>query len=118
MRNSQNIDEYIASFPPNIQKILSSFRKTIHEIAPNAVETITYGIPTFKLNGKNLVHFGGFKNHVSFFPTSSGISKFKKELVKFKISKGTIQFPLEKPIPWDLIKKITKVRVIDLTSGK
>ncbi len=116
MKFYKNIDEYIASFPDDVQEILKQFRSNIHSIARKATETISYGIPTFKLNGRNLVHFGGFKDHVSFFPTSSPIPVFKKELASYEISKGTIKFPLDKPIPWDLIKKITEFRVKEVSS--
>lgn len=118
MQNYNNVDDYIASFPDEVQKILEKIRETIHKIAPSANETISYGIPTFKLNGKNLVHFGGFKDHVSFFPTSSPITVFKKELSKYKVSKGTIQFPLEGKVPYVLIAKITKFRVKEFTKAK
>jgi uncharacterized protein YdhG (YjbR/CyaY superfamily) len=85
-------------------------RTTIKKAAPNAQEAISYGIPTYKLNG-NLVHFGAFKDHISFFPTSSGTAAFKKEISKYKVSKGTIQFPLDKPVPFGLITKIVRFRV-------
>ncbi len=104
------IDQYIQSFPQEVQKILKKVRKTIKKAAPEANEAISYSIPTFKLHG-NLVHFAAFKNHISFFPTSSGVANFTNELSKYKTSRGTIQFPLDQPIPYDLIAKITKFRV-------
>jgi uncharacterized protein YdhG (YjbR/CyaY superfamily) len=104
------IDEYIASFPKQIQDILKELRRTIKESAPQAQEAISYQIPTFKLNG-NLVHFGAFKDHIGFFPTSSGVAAFRKELSEYEVSKGTIRFPLDKPIPFDLVRKIVKFRV-------
>jgi uncharacterized protein YdhG (YjbR/CyaY superfamily) len=107
---SGTIDEYIAKFPEKIQEILQMMRQAISESAPDAVEAISYQIPTFKLNG-NLVHFAAFKDHISFFPTSSGVAAFKKELSKYRTSKGTIQFSLDKPIPFDLIRKIVMFRV-------
>ncbi len=116
MQNSKTIEEYISIYPEDVQEILRKFRKIIHDVAPTATEAISYGIPTFKLNGKNLVHFGGFKDHVSFFPTGGGVEKFKKELSKFDVSKGTIRFPFDQKIPWDLITKITKFRVEETTS--
>ena len=85
-------------------------RQTIRECAPGAEEAISYQIPTFKLNG-NLVHFAAFKDHISFFPTSSGREAFKKELKIYKGGKGTVQFPIDKPIPYDLVRKIVKYRV-------
>lgn len=107
---SNVIDEYIANFPKDVQEILQKVRQTIREAAPDAQEKINYGIPTFTLNG-NLVHFAGFKNHIGYYPTPSGIEKFKKELSKYEGAKGSVQFPLDQPIPYDLISKITKFRV-------
>lgn len=104
------MDEYISTFPEDIQIILEKIRKTISQSAPKAQETISYRIPTFKLNG-NLVHFAAFKNHIGFFPTSSPRRAFKKELAKYKGGPGTIQFPLNRHIPYTLIKKIVKYRV-------
>jgi uncharacterized protein YdhG (YjbR/CyaY superfamily) len=94
----------------NVRDILQKLRETIAESAPDAEETISYQIPTFKLNG-NLVHFGAFKNHIAFFPTASGKEAFKKELSQYKGGKGTIQFPIGKPIPFDLVRKVVKYRV-------
>jgi len=110
MKKYTDIDTYIANYPNNVQVLLRRIRATIKKAAPKAQEAISYGIPTYKLNG-NLVHFGAFKDHVSFFPTSSGTAAFKKEISKYKVSKGTIQFPLDKPLPLDLIKKIVAFRV-------
>ncbi len=106
----KNIDEYIPGFPVDIQIILRQIRETIHKAAPNAEEVISYNMPAFKQNGV-LVYFAAFKNHIGFFPTSSPIVVFKKELTGYKTSKGTIQFPLDKPMPLSLIKKIVKYRV-------
>ncbi len=117
-REFKTVDEYIASFPKNVQSILQELRQVIRDLAPNAEETISYGIPTFDLNGRHLVHFAAFKNHVSFFPTSSGIAAFKKELSVYKTSRGTVQFPLDKPIPFDLVKRIVKFRVKENESNK
>jgi uncharacterized protein YdhG (YjbR/CyaY superfamily) len=108
----KDIDAYIAGFPPDIQEILQKIRLTIKEAAPEATEKISYQIPTFYLKG-NLVHFAAFKNHIGFFPTSSGIEKFKDELSSYVVSKGTARFPLGKPIPYDLISRITKFRVAE-----
>ena len=105
------IDEYIATFPQNVQDILEEVRKAIRDAAPNAQETISYGIPTFKLNG-NLVHFGAFKTHIGFYPGGiSAMEAFKEELSHFKQGKGSVQFLLDKPIPLRLVKKIVKFRV-------
>jgi len=108
--NPNGIDEQIAKFPKDVQEILEKIRATIRKAAPDAEETINYGIPTFTLKG-NLVHFAGFKNHIGFYPTPSGIEKFKKELSVYKGAKGSVQFPLNKPIPYGLISKIVKFRV-------
>jgi uncharacterized protein YdhG (YjbR/CyaY superfamily) len=106
----KNIDEYIAGYSADIQQILQKIRALIHETAPEAQETISYQVPTFTLKG-NLVHFAAFKSHISFFPASSGVEKFKNELEGYKTSKGTIQFPLGQPIPYDLIRRIVLFRV-------
>jgi len=104
------IDKYIAGFPKDVQEIMNKVRATIKENAPAAEETINYGIPTFTLKG-NLVHFAAFKNHIGFYPTPSGIEKFKKELSAYERAKGSVKFPLDKPIPYALISKIVKFRV-------
>jgi uncharacterized protein YdhG (YjbR/CyaY superfamily) len=106
----KSIDEYIERYPKETQVILQKMRLTIKRAAPSAKEAISYQVPTFKLNG-NLVHFAAFTKHISFFPTSSGVAKFKKELEGYDTSKGTIRFPLGKPIPYGLILKIIKFRV-------
>lgn len=106
----RTIDEYIIKFPPNVQNILQKIRQLIKDLAPKAKETISYQIPTFKLNG-NLVHFAAYKNHIGFYPTPSAIKEFKNELSIYKLGKGTIQFPINQPIPYDLIKKIVKFRI-------
>ena len=105
------MDAYIASFPKEVHGILEQVRKTIREAAPGAVEAISYQIPTFKLNGSNLVHFAAWKDHVGFYATPSGNAAFKKELARYKVAKGSIQFPLDEPIPYDLVAKIAKFRV-------
>ena len=109
-RTSKNIDAYIANYPPDIQELLQQMRATIRKAAPDAEEAISYQIPTFKLHG-NLVHFAAFKDHISFFPTSSGIAAFEKELSAYKRAKGTAQFPLDKPLPLNLVTRIVKFRV-------
>jgi uncharacterized protein YdhG (YjbR/CyaY superfamily) len=106
------IDDYIATFPKEIQKKLQEMRATIKETAPDAEEKISYQMPTFYLKG-NLVHFAAFKNHIGFYPVPTGIEKFKKELSAYKTSKGAVQFPLDKPLPVDLIRKIVKFRVAE-----
>ena len=104
------IDEYIAGFPPDVQAILQKIRATIRKAAPQAEETIKYQMPTFTLHG-NLVHFAAFKNHIGFYPVPTGIEAFKRELSVYKGGKGSIQFPLDQPIPYGLISKIVKFRV-------
>ncbi len=104
------IDQYIATFPPEVQEILQKIRQAIKHSAPGATEAISYQIPTFKLHG-NLVHFGAFKHHISFFPASSPISVFANELAPYETSKDTIKFPIGRPIPYTLIKKIVAFRV-------
>jgi uncharacterized protein YdhG (YjbR/CyaY superfamily) len=106
----KTIDEYISMFPRDVRNRLEKLRKIIKESAGQAEETISYGIPTFKLNGY-LVHFAAYRNHIGFYPTSSGIEAFKKELLSYKWAKGSVQFPLDKPIPFDLVKKIVAYRV-------
>jgi uncharacterized protein YdhG (YjbR/CyaY superfamily) len=106
----QTIDEYITSFPPDVQEILQKIRRTIHEAAPDATEKISYQMPTFYLKG-NLVHFAAFKEHIGFYPVPSGIEKFKKELSVYKQGKGSVQFPLDQPMPYKLITNIVKFRV-------
>jgi uncharacterized protein YdhG (YjbR/CyaY superfamily) len=107
-----SIEEYIATCTPKIQKVLEEVRATIKAAAPQAEEKISYQIPTFFLKG-NLVHFAAFTNHIGFYPTSSGIEAFKQELSNYRSSKGAVQFPLDQPMPLDLISKITKFRVAE-----
>lgn len=107
---AKNIDEYIAAYPADVQELLQTMRTTIQEAAPDATEAITYAIPTFKLNG-NLVHFAGYKNHIGFYPAPMGIEAFKEETAQYEAGKGTLQFPLDKPLPLDLITRIVKFRV-------
>ena len=113
----KNIDEYIAGFPPEVQKFMSLLRGVIHEAAPEATERISYQMPAFHQNGV-LVWFGGFKDHISFFPTGDGVSAFEGELGHYKHAKGTIQLPLDEPLPADLIKRIVKYRVEAVAQGK
>ena len=104
-----DIDTYIAGFPKDIQKLLKQMRTTIKKAAPNATEAMAYGLPTFRLEG-NLVHFGGFKTHIGFYPAPTGIQAFEKELAPYMAGKGTLQFPLDKPLPLDLVTRITQFR--------
>ncbi|PKO05006.1 MAG: hypothetical protein CVU41_13920 [Chloroflexi bacterium HGW-Chloroflexi-3] len=106
----QTIEEYIVQFPNKIQEILQKIRTVIKEAAPDASEKISYQMPTFYLHG-NLVHFAAFKTHIGFYPVPSGIEKFKEELSQYKGGKGSVQFPLDEPIPYDLIRRVTLFRV-------
>ncbi|HNM36302.1 MAG TPA: DUF1801 domain-containing protein [Anaerolineales bacterium] len=110
------IDLFISNYPPEVQTIMQKIRATIHKSAPAAEETIGYGIPTFKLNGKNLVHFSAFKEHIGFYPTPTGIEHFKKELSAYEGAKGSVKFPLNKPIPYALITKIVQFRVKEVSA--
>jgi uncharacterized protein YdhG (YjbR/CyaY superfamily) len=113
----KNIDDYIATFPKNVQYTLRELRGAIKESAPEAEETISYRIPTFKLNG-NLVHFAAFEKHIGFYPTSSAILAFKEKLSIYKHSKGAVQFPIDGPIPLDIVREIVRFRVKEnLTKG-
>jgi uncharacterized protein YdhG (YjbR/CyaY superfamily) len=108
----KDIDEYIAMFPKDVQEVLEKIRATIKEAAPNAEETISYGMPAFTFKG-NLVYFAAHKKHIGFYPGSAGIEKFKNELSDYEGAKGTVRFPLGKPIPYDIITMIVKSRVKD-----
>ena len=106
----QNTDGYIARFPVEVQEKLTKLRATIRAAAPDAGEKMSYQMPTFTLAG-NLVHFAAYKNHIGFYPTPSGIEKFQKELAVYKGAKGSVQFPLDQPIPYDLVREIVAFRV-------
>ncbi|NPV55823.1 MAG: hypothetical protein HPY76_03995 [Anaerolineae bacterium] len=106
----KTIDEYIAQFPAEVQMILQQVRAAIREVAPQAQEAIKYAIPTFTMNG-NLVHFAAYKKHIGFYPAPSGIEKFKDALSAYAGAKGSVQFPLDRPIPYDLIREIVAFRV-------
>ena len=110
------IDEYIRTFPPDIRKILEKLREIVHESAPDAEEAIRYGIPTFRLNG-NLVHFAAYKNHIGFYPAPSGIEAFRNELAPYIHGKGTVQFPIDRPVPYDLLRKIVEYRAKENTGA-
>ena len=110
-----SIDEYIAEFPPATQDVLRQVRAVIRDSAPGAVETISYAIPTFDLNGRHLVHFAGYERHIGFYPMASGVAAFKDELTGYKSAKGSVRFPLEQPLPVDLIRRIVEFRVAQVT---
>ncbi|SFE69447.1 Uncharacterized conserved protein YdhG, YjbR/CyaY-like superfamily, DUF1801 family [Paenibacillus algorifonticola] len=111
----ETIDEYIAGFPQEIQELLQAIRKVIKEAAPEATEKISYQMPTFELHG-NLVHFAAFKKHIGFYPAPRGIEAFKEELSVYKGAKGSVQFPLDKPLPYELIGRIVAFRVAENTT--
>jgi uncharacterized protein YdhG (YjbR/CyaY superfamily) len=108
----KDIDDYIDRFPPEVQRRLMQMRSTIHKAAPQAEEVISYGIPAFAMNGI-LVYFAAFKNHIGLYPRASGIAAFKAELKPYKWAKGSVQFPLDQPLPLDLIRRIVKFRVTE-----
>jgi uncharacterized protein YdhG (YjbR/CyaY superfamily) len=110
-----SIDHYIQTFPIEVQDLLEKIRQTIRETASEASEAISYQMPTFKLNGKNLIHFAAFKNHIGVYPTPSGIEAFKDELSKYKNAKGSVQFPLNEPFPFDLLKRMVEFRKKDIS---
>jgi len=112
-----SMDDYIFSFPKNVQKILEELRATIKAAAPEAGEKISYGIPTFTLNGTYLIYFAGWKNHISIYPIPTGGEAFNKAVSKYVEGKGTLKFPLDKPLPLKLIARIVKYRVADNVSS-
>jgi uncharacterized protein YdhG (YjbR/CyaY superfamily) len=107
------MDAYITRFSPEMRTLLEQVRAAIRNAAPDATEAITYGMPTFKLDGRNLVHFAGYAHHIGFYPIPSGISAFKEELAPFKQGKGSVQFPVDEPLPFDLIARIVEFRVME-----
>ena len=111
MMNYKNIDEHIKAQSKEVQKILQAIRAVIHTAAPDAIEGIKYGMPTFILHGKNLVHFAGYKGHIGFYPAPSGINAFKKDLEKYNTGKGTLRFSLDEPVPLSLIRNVVLFRV-------
>ena len=117
MKKHNNIDEYIAGFPVETQQILNRLREDLQQMVPNAKQKISYAIPTFTLNG-NLIHFAGYKNHIGLYPGSKAIEVFADDLKGYQTSKGTIQFPIEKPLPMVLIKKIVDFCVVQKLAKK
>ncbi len=108
------VDEYINSLPENTRLVLEKIRETVRKAAPEAVESISYQIPTFKLNGKKLVYFGGWKDHVGFYSISRGDRAFRKQIAPFETEKGALKFPIDKPFPYDLLKKLVKFRIEEI----
>jgi uncharacterized protein YdhG (YjbR/CyaY superfamily) len=116
---SGTVDEYVASLPKNVRDILGELRRVVRESAPQAEETMSYGMPTFDLDGRHLVFFAAWKKHVGFYPVNSSVAeKFKNELAPFKLARGSVQFPLGTPIPFDLVGEIVKFRVREVESKK
>lgn len=111
---ASSIDAYVAGFPPATQELLEHVRALVHELVPEATETISYAIPTFDLYGKHLVHFAGFAKHIGFYPTPTGMEEFKEDLARYKTGKGSVQFPLDEPLPVDLIRRIVEFRVSEV----
>ncbi len=110
----KTMDEYIKTFPKDVQAILETIRQTISRAAPEAMETVSYRMPTFKLNGKGLVYFAAYKSHIGFYPIPSGVAAFKRELSPYKQGKGSVQFPIDEPIPYDLVTRIVQFRVKEI----
>jgi uncharacterized protein YdhG (YjbR/CyaY superfamily) len=113
-----SIDEYIAGFPPETRGVLEELRAVIRAAAPDATETMSYAIPTLDLGGRHLVHFAGYGKHVGFYPTASGIAAFRGELASYKSAKGSVRFPLGRPLPTDLIRRMVEFRVQEETGGR
>lgn len=111
MKVYKNIDEYIESFPDDVQDDLVRFRETLRRVVPQGEEAMRYGMPTIRFSGRNLVHFAAFRKHIGFYPAPSGVKAFAKELTPYVTSKGAIQFPLGEKLPWGLITKIVRFRV-------
>lgn len=116
--NIKSIDEYLKSQPDNVVEILQKIRSVVHGEAPKAEEAIRYGMPTFRVSNTNLLHFAAYAHHIGFYPTPSAIEEFSEKLKMYKTSKGAIQFPLDKPIPYDLIKTMTKYRLKQVLEKK
>lgn len=112
------IDQYIADFPPETRAILQKVRQTIQAVAPEATETISYGIPTFDWHGKHLIHFAGWKTHIGLYPTPSGITHFSAELTPYVHDKGSVRFPIDRPMPYELIERMVRFRVNEQPTQK
>ena len=117
-RKFETIDEYIESFPENVQSVLEELRATVQKAAPEAVGSISYDMPTFRLNGERLVYFSAWKNHIGFYSIPEGNEAFRKELSPYAGEKGSLRFPLDKPIPYDLVKKIVMFRMKEIQDEK
>lgn len=113
-----SVEEYIAGFPDDVREILEDVRRTIRDAAPDLEEAIRYGIPTVQWNGKNVIHFAGYKNHIGLYPAPRASEEFRAELSAYKGGKGTVQFPLSEPIPHDLIRRIVEFRLRERLEGR
>jgi uncharacterized protein YdhG (YjbR/CyaY superfamily) len=113
-----SIDEYIAAFPGDVQAVLQELRRLIRQVSPEAAEAISYEIPTFRLNGKNVVHFAGWKSHVSLYPIPAGTEAFRERLAPYVAGKGTLRFPLGKPLPSKLVEETVRLLVEESASGR
>ncbi len=107
----ETMDEYIETFPAEVQKILEGIRKTIRKMVPDAIEAISYQIPTFKLDDRNIIHFAAYKNHIGFYPAPSGPKDFEKKIAPYRSGKSTIRFPLKEAIPQDLVRRIVELQI-------
>jgi len=114
----ETIDEYIGSFPEHVQRVLEKLRATVREATPEALESISYDMPTFKLSGERLAYFSAWKNHIGFYSIPEGNEAFRKELSPYAGEKGSLRFPLDKPIPYDLVKKIVMFRMREIRQKK
>jgi uncharacterized protein YdhG (YjbR/CyaY superfamily) len=117
MSSEQTVDEYVAQFPEPIRDICNRIRETIRSEAPNAIERISYGIPTYT-DGENIIHFGVFRDHIGLYPTGSGVEAFRDRLTAYRTSRGTVRFPLKEPVPYDLIAEITAFRVAQVKNSQ
>jgi uncharacterized protein YdhG (YjbR/CyaY superfamily) len=108
-----SVDQYISTFPPDVQAILSNIRELIKQQAPEVDESLAYGMPAYKTNGRPLVYFAAFEKHIGFYATPSGHTRFSEELSQYKQGKGSVQFPLNNPIPYELIRRIVEYRVVE-----
>lgn len=115
MNAAPNVDAYIDQFPQHVQELLQKLREIVRENAPEAVESISYGMPAYKLNKKPLVYFAAYEKHIGLYATPTGHEAFAKELVGYKQGKGSVQFPVDREMPWDLIERIVRFRVSELT---
>jgi uncharacterized protein YdhG (YjbR/CyaY superfamily) len=118
VKEYKTIDEYVAAQPASIKEQLQTIRDTVHAAAPQATEAISYAMPTFRVNGKNMLHFAAFSRHIGFYATPDGHAEFEQELSKYRRGKGSVQFPIDEPLPLDLIRRIAEFRATQLSKGE